>query len=78
MKTDKTMMINRMMARKRMMVRKNRLRTNPDQKLNLRQLVITQSLQAKEKGLPNTLQSSLSASPFYKPAVYKFPLLMFG
>lgn len=64
METDKTMMIKRMMASKRMMVRKNRLRTSPDQKLNLRQRVITPSLQAKEKGLPNTLQSSLSACPF--------------
>lgn len=63
MKTAK-MMTKRMMTSKRMMVRKNRLRTNPDQNLNLRQRVITQSLQAKEKGLPNTLQSSLSASPF--------------
>lgn len=49
---------------KMMMVRKNTLMTNPDQKLNLKQRVITPSLQAKEKGLPNTLQSSLSASPF--------------
>ncbi len=64
MKTDKTMMIKRMMANKRMIVRKNRLRTNPDQNFSLSQRVITQSLQAKEKGLPNTLQSSLSDSPF--------------
>lgn len=64
METEKTMMIKQMMTSKRMMVRKNRLRTNPDQNLNLRQRVITQSLQAKEKGLPNTLQDSLSASPF--------------
>ncbi len=64
MKTDKTMTIKRMMANKRMIVRKNRLRTNPNQKLCLSQRVITQSLQIKEKGLPNTLQSSLSASPF--------------
>jgi len=63
MKTAK-MMTKRMMTSRRMMVRKQRLRTKGNQKLNFSQRVITKTLQIKEKGLPNTLQSSLSASPF--------------